>query len=94
MTRLPILTLILGSFLAGAALMFTGPQFIGDAHAGKAKKKAVAFVAPPIREGSNPTKWEYYRNGGNADEMQALGEQGWELIAINNFVYVFKRELP
>ena len=93
MTRLPILTLVLGSFLAGAALMFTAPHFVADAHAGKNK---VEFVAPPIREGTNPTKWEYFKARSSVQNLQAMGEQGWELVGIHqdSFQYVFKRALP
>jgi hypothetical protein len=89
MTRLPLSSLVLGSFLAGAAVMFTAPQFISDAHAAK------EFVAPPIREGTNPTKWEYFtKRGPSTSTMQAMGQQGWELTATSDLFYVFKRELP
>jgi len=91
MTRLSLSSLALCSFLMGAGVMFTAPHFIGDAHAGKDK---VGFVAPPIREGTNPTKWEYFRARGTDSNIQALGAQGWELVAFGEYGYVFKRELP
>jgi hypothetical protein len=91
MTRLSLSSLALCSFLVGAGVMFTAPQLISDAHAGKNK---VEFIAPPIREGTNPTKWEYFRANGTDSNIQALGAQGWELVALGEYIYVFKRELP
>jgi hypothetical protein len=92
MTRLSLSSLALCSFLMGAGVMFTAPQLISDAHAGKDKNE---IVVPPIREGTNPTKWEYFRKRYPTPEtMQAMGQQGWELTATTEALYLFKRELP
>ena len=71
--------------------MFTAPQFVADAYAGKNK---VEFVAPPIREGTNPTKWEYFRARNSIEDLQAMGEQGWEIAGVGQYSVILKRELP
>jgi hypothetical protein len=60
---------------------------------------------PPVRAGSNPTRWEYYCIEGT-DKLNArsdeLGAQGWEMTAAaavpvhidTYFVWCFKRPRP
>jgi hypothetical protein len=60
-----------------------------------------ALVVPPVRAGTNPTRWEYKcldtwdpERDGNANK---LGAQGWELAAVgdrNGQRWCFKRALP
>jgi hypothetical protein len=40
------------------------------------------FVAPPVRAGTNPTRWEYYcleHRDKAIERMDKLGAEGWEL---------------
>ena len=83
MSRLSVSCLALGSFLAGTAVMFTAPQLIPEAQAGK-------FV---ISE-----KWEYKAvlvNVQKLEEVNALGAQGWELVVEESTGWwVLKRRVP
>lgn len=44
------------------------------------------------------SKWEYTElfvgNGGGFDELQRLGQKGWELISVDNEMAWLKRLLP
>ncbi len=44
---------------------------------------ASQLVVPPVRAGTNPTRWEYFCAGTKPDTMaqdlNKLGSQGWEL---------------
>ena len=63
------------------------------------------FVVPPVRAGTNPTKWEYicHHVKESSASKQApvaeaksnlLGAEGWELVANASATYCFKRPLP
>ena len=97
MSRLSVSCLALGSFLVGAAAMFTVPQLIPEAEAGRNDAPAEAFAAPPMREGTSPTKWEYFYVGAHGSALepaQALGAEGWEAVSYSSSAWVFKRPLP
>ena len=81
MSRLSVSCLALGSFLVGAAAMFTAPQLIPEAQA----------------EESSIEKWEYKVLGVNVrklEEVNTLGAQGWELVEGSTSMWVFKRRVP
>jgi hypothetical protein len=62
--------------------------------------------APPVRAGTNPTRWEYRCVGEGHDDVEAasnkLGAQGWELVAVasqpafggTDHRWCYKRPLP
>ncbi|HMF40231.1 MAG TPA: hypothetical protein VKQ32_06035 [Polyangia bacterium] len=63
------------------------------------------FIVPPVRAGTNPTRWEYYCLEDTeklVERSDKLGAQGWEMtaasaVAAHNdpyFVWCFKRPLP
>ena len=54
---------------------------IGCATGGAMSQLAV----PPVRAGTNPTRWEYtctYANEKINETMNASGAQGWELVSV------------
>jgi hypothetical protein len=61
------------------------------------------FVAPGVRAGTNPTRWEYYCIADSSVEMakfDKLGAQGWEMVTglsyglhTGNLLLCFKRPL-
>jgi hypothetical protein len=58
-----------------------------------------ALVVPPVRAGTNPTRWEYKCFDALNPEENAnkLGAQGWELAAAEggaSGTWCFKRPLP
>jgi hypothetical protein len=60
------------------------------------------FVVPPLRAGTNPTRWEYFCMGDEPDKFNQLGVEGWELQAgivytsqiMDRGVWCFKRPRP
>ena len=67
------------------------------------------FVVPPVRAGTNPTRWEYAclqkpsTNPSNIlTQSNQLGTQGWEMVTAAaagegfhaEWVWCFKRALP
>jgi hypothetical protein len=60
-----------------------------------------ALVVPPVRAGTNPTRWEYKCIHKSADEIETaankLGTEGWEIAAVGGTEtrsWCFKRALP
>jgi hypothetical protein len=61
-----------------------------------------ALVVPPVRAGTNPTRWEYHciaETGLSSTEtvredFNKLGREGWELAAADSTRFCFKRPLP
>jgi hypothetical protein len=59
-----------------------------------------ALVVPPVRAGTNPTRFEYkwVKESSDASEAEKvsnqMGAQGWELVAVERPIYHFKRPLP
>ena len=64
------------------------------------------LVVPPVRAGTNPTRWEYHCLSGHSNDLvqssNQMGAQGWEMAAgagagegwDKEFVLCFKRALP
>jgi hypothetical protein len=60
-----------------------------------------ALVVPPVRAGTNPTRWEYKCIDEGPGEIEAaankLGTQGWEISSVggtDHHRWCFKRPLP
>jgi hypothetical protein len=58
-----------------------------------------ALVIPPVRAGTNPTRWEYtcqpgYSLRGAVEMSNRVGAQGWELVTQAGEMMCFKRPLP
>lgn len=55
-----------------------------------------ALIVPPVRAGTNPTRWEYKCLVAMDPEEDGnkLGMQGWELAAVTGGRWCFKRPLP
>lgn len=60
-------------------------------------------VVPPVRAGTNPTRWEYECTTGReiterqTDLFNVYGSRGWELVGAGNWnhiVWCFKRPAP
>ena len=107
MTRRSISSLALISFLAGGAAMFAAPQLLPEAQAGRAAPEV--FEAPPMREGADLKKWEYFEVVGGLgskrlnlarEKMNKMGAEGWVLVSTiysdagGAAVWFFKRPLP
>jgi len=78
--------------------MFTAPQLIPEAEAGRGAAAEAAFEAPPMQEGTAPTKWEYFYVLGPLSKLEAanaMGAEGWELVDfVPSGAWIFKRPLP
>jgi hypothetical protein len=65
--------------------------------AGCATAGVAGHLVPPVRAGTTPQKWEYhcvqYWGHPAPADLNAIGAQGWELVANSQNEFCFKRPL-